>query len=88
MIAFTKSIAREVGAFGITANCVAPGPLNTRLMRNVSQQWRDDKLAELVIPRFGEPSEVVPSVLFLASDPGGNLYTGQTLGPNSGDVML
>ncbi|SDT18293.1 SDR family NAD(P)-dependent oxidoreductase [Microlunatus soli] len=88
VIAFTKSIAREVADFGITANCVAPGPLNTRLMRNVSQEWRDQKLSELVLPRFGEPSEVVPSVLFLASDPGGNLYTGQTLGPNSGDVML
>lgn len=88
VIAFTKSIAREVGGLGITANCVAPGPLNTRLMRNVSDEWREQKFAELVIPRFGEPSEVVGSVLFLASDPTGNLYTGQTLGPNCGDVML
>lgn len=88
VIAFTKSVAREVADYGITVNCVAPGPLNTRLMQNVSQQWRDQKLSELVLPRFGEPAEVVPSILFLASDPGGNLYTGQTLGPNSGDVML
>lgn len=88
VIALTKSVAREVGEYGITANCVAPGPLDTRLMRKVSQQWKDQKLDELVIPRIGHPEEVVPSVMFLASDPGGNLYTGQTLGPNCGDVML
>lgn len=87
MIAFTKSVAREVGHYGITANCVAPGPIRTALMDNVSQQWQHDKLAELVIPRFGTPEEVVPAALLLASDPGGNLFTGQTLGPNCGDVM-
>jgi 3-oxoacyl-[acyl-carrier protein] reductase len=88
VIGFTKSVAREVGRFGVTVNCVAPGPIQTRLMGEVSEEWRQGKLAELVIPRFGTPEEVVPSVLFLASSPGGNLYTGQTLGPNSGDVML
>jgi 3-oxoacyl-[acyl-carrier protein] reductase len=87
MIAFTKSVAREVGEYGITANCVAPGPIRTTLMDNVSPQWQQDKLAELVIPRFGTPDEVVPAALLLASDPGGNLFTGQTLGPNCGDVM-
>ncbi|REE75458.1 3-oxoacyl-[acyl-carrier protein] reductase [Rhodococcus wratislaviensis] len=87
MIAFTKSVALEVGAYGITANCIAPGPLDTRLMTNVSDQWKQDKLRELVIPRFGTPDEVIPTALLLASDPAGNLYTGQTLGPNSGDVM-
>lgn len=87
VIAFTKSIAREVGDYGITANCVAPGPLDTRLMENVSEQWKSRKLDELVLKRLGRPKEVVPSVMFLASEPGGNLYTGQTLGPNCGDVM-
>jgi 3-oxoacyl-[acyl-carrier protein] reductase len=87
IIAFTKSVALEVADHGITANTIAPGPLNTRLMASVSEQWRQDKLAELVIPRFGEPEEVVPTALLLASDPAGNLYTGQTLGPNCGDVM-
>lgn len=88
VIGFTKSVAREVGRDGITVNCVAPGPVQTRLMGEVSDTWRDGKLAELVIPHFGEPQDVVPSVLLLASSPGGDLYTGQTLGPNSGDVML
>lgn len=88
VIAFTKSVAREVGSRGITANCIAPGPLDTRLMENVSAEWRANKIGELVIPRIGLAEEVVPSALFLASSPAGNLYTGQTLGPNCGDVML
>jgi 3-oxoacyl-[acyl-carrier protein] reductase len=87
LIGFTKSVAREVGASGITVNAVAPGPLDTRLMNDVPADWLAEKLGELVIPRLGLPEEVVPSVLFLAS-PAGNLYTGQTLGPNCGDVML
>ena len=88
MIGFTKSLAREVGAYGITVNCVAPGPIVTQLMGEVSEEWIRGKAAELVLPRFGEVEEVVPSAIFLASEPDGNLYTGQTLGPNLGDVML
>lgn len=88
VIAFTKSIAMEVGRQGITANCIAPGPLETRLMDQVSDEWKTNKADDLVIPRFGLTEEVVPSALLLASSPGGNLYTGQTLGPNCGDVML
>ncbi len=88
MIGFTKSLAREVGAYGITCNCVAPGPITTQLTGEVSQEWLDTKAKELVIPRFGTIEEVVPSAVFLACEPDGNLYTGQTLGPNLGDVML
>jgi 3-oxoacyl-[acyl-carrier protein] reductase len=88
VIAFTKSVAREVASDGITVNCVAPGPLEAGLMREVPVGWKEAKRAELVIPRFGTPEQVVPSVLLLASRPDGDLYTGQTLGPNCGDVML
>lgn len=88
MIGFTKSLAREVGQYGITCNCVAPGPIVTQLMGEVSQEWIDGKAKELVLPRFGTVEEVVPSAIFLASEPDGNLYIGQTLGPNLGDVML
>ena len=88
MIGFTKSLAREVGQYGITCNCVAPGPITTQLTGEVSKEWLDAKAKELVIPRFGTVEEVVPSAVFLASEPDGNLYTGQTLGPNLGDVML
>jgi len=88
IIGFTKSIAMELGQYGITANCIAPGPIETHVMQTVNREWRDKKLAELVIPRFGQVEEVAPTAVFLASDPDGNLFTGQTLGPNLGDVML
>ena len=88
VIGFTKSLAWETGAYGITANCIAPGPIETQLMGVVSDDWRQGKQAQLALPRFGTLEEVLPSAIFLASDPDGNLYTGQTLGPNLGDVML
>ena len=88
MIGFTKALAREVGDKGITVNCIAPGPIKTQLSKNTSDEWLANKAKELVIPRFGEIEEVLPSAIFLASEPDGNLYTGQTLGPNCGDVML
>ena len=89
IIGFTKSLAREVSKYGITANCIAPGPIATPFFFNgTSEKWREDKLASLPLGRFGEAEEVAPSALLLAAEPDGNLFTGQTLGPNSGDVML
>lgn len=88
VIGFTKSLARKVGDKGITANCIAPGPTETNLIKDLSNEWKTEKKSELVIPRFGKPEEIAPTALLLASEPDGNLYTGQTLGPNSGDVML
>lgn len=88
MTGFTKSLALELGQYGINANCIAPGPIDTQLMDEVDEGWRRKKLAELPLERFGQPEEVVPTAIFLASSPDGDLYTGQTLGPNSGDVMF
>lgn len=88
IIGFTKSIARELGKYNITANCIAPGPIETDMLKEETEEWRSSKLAELPLRRFGYPHEVSPTAVLLASEPGGNLFTGQTLGPNSGDVML
>lgn len=88
VIGFTKSLALELGQYGITANCVAPGPIETQLISDATQDWKTKKQSELVIPRFGKMEEVVPTAILLASSPDGNIYTGQTLGPNSGDVMI
>lgn len=88
LIGFTKSLAREVGQYNITVNCIAPGPIETQLMGVVSPEWRKQKESELVLPRFGELEEILPTAVFLAAEPDGNLYTGQTLGPNLGDVMM
>ncbi len=88
VIGFTKSIALELGRYGITANCIAPGPIETQMMAGVTEEWRRNKLNELVIPRLGQVEEVVPTAIFLASEPDGNIYTGQTLNPNCGDIMI
>ncbi|WP_158735877.1 SDR family NAD(P)-dependent oxidoreductase [Alteribacillus sp. YIM 98480] len=88
VIGFTKSLAREVGRDGITVNCIAPGPIETELIEGLDNEWKQNKKKELALPKFGTPEEVAPSAVLLASDPDGNLFTGQTLGPNSGDVML
>ncbi|UUZ97378.1 3-oxoacyl-ACP reductase FabG [Paenibacillus sp. P25] len=87
VIGFTKSVALELGRHGITANCIAPGPVETRLVERIDPEWKERKKKELAIPRFGLPEEVAPTAVLLASEPDGNLFTGQTLGPNSGDVM-
>lgn len=87
IIGMTKALAREVSARGVRVNAVAPGPINTPLVMQLSDEWRAAKRAELPLGRFGEPEEVAETVAFLAS-PAASLFVGQTLGPNSGDVML
>lgn len=87
VIAFTKSLALEVSRDNVLVNCIAPGPIETPMVAGISEAWKQSKRAELPLGRFGVAAEIAPTALLLASDPGGNLYVGQTLGPNSGDVM-
>ncbi|MBV9910596.1 MAG: glucose 1-dehydrogenase [Hyphomicrobiales bacterium] len=87
IIGLTKSLAREVSALGVRVNAVAPGPINTPLVQAISEDWRKAKARELPLGRFGEPEEVAAAVAFLCSDEA-SLFVGQTIGPNSGDVML
>lgn len=87
IIGMTKALAREVSSQGVRVNAVAPGPINTPLVRSLSADWQRAKAAELPLGRFGEPEEVADTVAFLCS-PQSTLFVGQTLGPNSGDVML
>jgi 3-oxoacyl-[acyl-carrier protein] reductase len=87
VIGLTKSLALEVAGRGVLVNAIAPGPVDTAMVDGISEEWKAAKRAELPLGRFGRPEEVAPTALLLASDPGGNLYVGQTLGPNSGDVM-
>jgi 3-oxoacyl-[acyl-carrier protein] reductase len=87
VIAFTKSLALEVANDNVLVNSIAPGPIETPLVAGISQAWKAAKRLELPLGRFGGVEEVAPTALLLASEPGGNLYVGQTLGPNSGDVM-
>jgi 3-oxoacyl-[acyl-carrier protein] reductase len=87
VLAFTKALAREVSTKGVRVNAIAPGPILTDMMKEETDEWRDKKLGELPIGRFGQAHEVAPTAVFLASDDS-TYYVGQTLGPNGGDVML
>ncbi|SFK79638.1 SDR family NAD(P)-dependent oxidoreductase [Amycolatopsis sacchari] len=87
VIGLTKSLALEVSGRGVLVNAIAPGPIETPMVEGITEDWKAAKRAELPLGRFGRPEEVAPTAVLLASDPGGNLYCGQTLGPNSGDVM-
>ncbi|MEP3278814.1 MAG: 3-oxoacyl-ACP reductase FabG [Stappiaceae bacterium] len=87
IIGLTKSLALEVSDRGIRVNAVAPGPINTDLVKSLSPDWRDAKANELPLGHFGEPEDVAATVAFLASEDA-RLYVGQTLNPNSGDVMM
>ena len=87
VIGFTKSLALEVAEHNVLVNAIAPGPIETAMVEGVTDEWKKAKMRELPLGRFGLAEEVAPSALLLASDPGGNLFVGQTLGPNSGDVM-
>ncbi len=88
IIAMTKSLARAVSTRGVLVNSVAPGPVMTTMTTlNFADTIESDKKG-LPLGRQEEAFEIAPSVLFLASSPDGDTYCGQTLGPNSGDVML
>lgn len=87
VVALTKALALELAPDNVLVNSIAPGPIETPLVEGISESWKAAKRAELPLGRFGVPAEVAPTALLLASEPGGNLYVGQTLGPNSGDVM-
>lgn len=85
--AFTRAIAHEVGAHGITVNAVAPGGIETDMSRDVmTPEYRARRLGELPLHRFGSVEDVAATVVFLASDEGAYL-TGQVLHPSGGAVM-
>jgi len=87
VIGLTKALALELAEHDVLVNAIAPGPVHTAMVEGITERWKRAKQAELPLGRFGVPAEVAPTAVLLASAPGGNLYVGQTLGPNSGDVM-
>lgn len=79
VIGLTKSLALEVSASNVLVNAIAPGPIETPLIDGINSAWKQAKAAELPLGRFGRAEEVAPVALLLASEPGGNLFVGQTL---------
>jgi 2-hydroxycyclohexanecarboxyl-CoA dehydrogenase len=93
VIAFMKVIARENARFGITANSIAPGPIETPLLMGAAQMGKlGEKLIETMkgatqMRRLGKPDEVAAAVAFLAAEES-SYVTGETLGVSGGLGMV
>lgn len=87
MIGFTRALAREVGHDGINVNCIAPAIIRTDLYNFMPDDVRDAIVGAYPLGRVGEVEDVVATALFLATDDG-SFFTGQTLCPTGGDVMV
>ncbi|MGD9000571.1 MAG: 3-oxoacyl-ACP reductase FabG [Granulosicoccaceae bacterium] len=83
---FSKSLAREVGARGITVNAVAPGFIDTDMTRVLPDDTKAALLGQIPLGRLGQPEEVAAAVVFLAS-PGAAYISGETLHVNGGMYM-
>jgi len=83
LIGLTKTLARELGSKGVTANVVAPGFVQTSMIERLPQQSLDEVAKQLPVRRFGQPEEIAHAVSFVASDQAGYL-TGQVLTVDGG----
>lgn len=87
LIGFTKAVAQESAAKGITVNAVAPGYIATEMVKAVPEDVLKSKILPLIpAGRLGEPEEIARCVAFLASDDAG-FITGSTLSANGGQYM-
>ena len=88
VLTWTKSLARELGQYGITVNAIGPGSIPTDMNLRVypTEDARTRRAAQLPLRRLGTPRDVAECALFLASD-AANFLAGQMLGPNGGNVM-
>lgn len=83
---FTKALARETAAKGITVNAVAPGYIGTDMVRAVREDILEKIIAGIPVGRLGEPEEIARAVCFLVADEAG-FITGETLSVNGGQYM-
>jgi 3-oxoacyl-[acyl-carrier protein] reductase len=86
IIAFSKSLAREIGSRGITVNVVAPGFIETDMTAALPQEQKNAMLAQIALGRLGQPDDIAQAVAFLAS-PAAAWITGETLHVNGGMYM-
>ncbi|MEL7297688.1 MAG: SDR family oxidoreductase, partial [Pseudomonadota bacterium] len=87
LVGFTKSIARELGSRGITANVIAPGFIATDMTDQLTDDQRQAMLSQVPLGTLGDVSDIAQSVVFLASA-GGRYISGETLHVNGGMWMV
>jgi len=85
VIGFTKSLAKEVGRYGINVNAIAPGIIKTKMAKQKITQEPSKYLNQIPLGRFGVPEDVVGIVLLLVSKRG-NYIIGQTINVNGGMI--
>ena len=86
IIAFSKSLAREIGSRGITVNVVAPGFIDTDMTRALSDEQRKGLEGQIALGRLGQPADIAHAVAFLAS-PAAAYISGETMHVNGGMYM-
>ena len=86
IIAFSKSLAKEIGSRGVTVNVVAPGFIETDMTRALPEAQKDQMQAQIALGRFGSASDIAEAVAFLAG-PSAAYITGETLHVNGGMYM-
>ena len=82
---FSRSLAKEVGARGITVNTIAPGFIDTDMTKVLTEDQRNTMLVNVPLKRFGAPQEIADLVAFLISS--GGYITGETIHINGGMYM-
>jgi NAD(P)-dependent dehydrogenase (short-subunit alcohol dehydrogenase family) len=79
LVALAKASALDLGPFGVTVNCIAPGPIATEMpMSILSQEQQEALAARTAVGRWGTPDEIAPTALLLASE-GGRYISGETI---------
>jgi 3-oxoacyl-[acyl-carrier protein] reductase len=87
ILSFTRTVALEAGASGVTVNAVAPGATRTPILADVPPDLLEQIRLGIPLGRLAEVDDIVPSYMFLASEDARH-YQGQCLSPNGGDVFL
>lgn len=86
LIGMTKSIAKEVASRGITANCIAPGWIETSMTDILNEEVKNKLLSQIPVGKIGSPDDIANTVIFLASDEAGYI-TGQTITVDGGRII-
>ncbi|OQB15661.1 MAG: 3-oxoacyl-(acyl-carrier-protein) reductase FabG [Firmicutes bacterium ADurb.Bin193] len=84
VIGLTKALAKELAPSGIVVNCIAPGIIDTYMIKNLSKDETDDLVSGIPLGRLGTGRDIAKCALFLAQS---SYITGQVISPNGGFVI-